>query len=623
MQVQLQSLMKDALQTAKPVSLKEGQMVYGRIEKFLPDNTAIVQIGNTKVIAQVEANMSAGQPYLFHVKSTDGTVMLTLIDEFAKQMDTQQAVPKNVILEKILQSLNLDNTKNNREAVKFLMQEQLPVIKEDIQLALTTAGKNINDALQAMKQIYTLRLPFTSDIFQAMQSFQSPETLTSLIEKGSNALQNMPSLVENNESVKQLVEMLNTLKGDNTSKTTLSLLQTWLASNDKSSETAFSLLQKAGIVANESQEKVVQQLMDNILETAEEVKMVQNNGTKQTTEELKTFIKQTNLEEAKQLTKTVLEEAKQLTKTSLAETPNIQKNISEAIQTALKSAQLAKDTPLTTEEVKEIVHQTFTNVLKELNIPDKHLRHLFQSPNLDIKSNSEAFQKIIQMNKLPKEEREMLTSLMNGVSLDKPDEVVTMLKQVSRSLGLQYEHDVARGEKQPTDQLKPLLMKTLQESLPQTVRDPLESMVHRITAQQLLSQEQGPLQSIVMQIPANSPELRSDITVQWQGRKKENGQIDPNYCRVLFYLELETLKETIIDMQVQNRVMNVNVVNDTPGLSGIVQSLQPLLKENLAEQDYRLSSVRVTPSKEKEKSLPPLTPQLASEERYEGVDFRV
>ena len=27
--------------------------------------------------------------------------------------------------------------------------------------------------------------------------------------------------------------------------------------------------------------------------------------------------------------------------------------------------------------------------------------------------------------------------------------------------------------------------------------------------------------------------------MQWSGRKKENGQIDPSFCRVLFYLELE------------------------------------------------------------------------------------
>ena len=53
-----------------------------------------------------------------------------------------------------------------------------------------------------------------------------------------------------------------------------------------------------------------------------------------------------------------------------------------------------------------------------------------------------------------------------------------------------------------------------------------------------------------------------DATLQWNGRMKDNGKIDANYARVLFYLQMASMQETVIDMQVQNRVVTVTVFNE-------------------------------------------------------------
>ncbi|MFP3416003.1 hypothetical protein SB773_31670, partial [Bacillus sp. SIMBA_074] len=86
--------------------------------------------------------------------------------------------------------------------------------------------------------------------------------------------------------------------------------------------------------------------------------------------------------------------------------------------------------------------------------------------------------------------------------------------------------------------------------------------------------------------------IQTDLTLQWSGRKTKDGKIDPEYCRVLFYLELERLKEIIIDMQVQNRIIKVTVINGHGAvLEETANQYLELLRENLEKMDYRLSGV--------------------------------
>ena len=82
----------------------------------------------------------------------------------------------------------------------------------------------------------------------------------------------------------------------------------------------------------------------------------------------------------------------------------------------------------------------------------------------------------------------------------------------------------------------------------------------------------------------NIGNYETDVTLQWSGRKRKDGSIDPDYCRILFYLDLEQLKETVIDMQVQNRVIKISVLNEQ---SDVIQKAAtpfiPTLRNQLEE----------------------------------------
>ena len=209
--------------------------------------------------------------------------------------------------------------------------------------------------------------------------------------------------------------------------------------------------------------------------------------------------------------------------------------------------------------------------------------------------------------------------------------VSAQLKDIAKQLGLQLEHVLANTQsltstqlKEELTTLKPLLLTLLHEQQPGTVKELADQIVNRITAQQLISQENGPLQNLLLTLPMNIGNYETDVTLQWSGRKRKDGSIDPDYCRILFYLDLEQLKETVIDMQVQNRVIKISVLNEQ---SDVIQKAAtpfiPTLRNQLEEIDYKLSGVLFenTIKKDIVENKKQLVYQTASS--YNGVDVRI
>lgn len=183
-------------------------------------------------------------------------------------------------------------------------------------------------------------------------------------------------------------------------------------------------------------------------------------------------------------------------------------------------------------------------------------------------------------------------------------DVLRSFRQIMNSLGVQFEHAIGSALSAPQldtnlHTLKPLLMQALvEEALTPDQKKKIEQLLNRITGQQLISStEQGPIQQLIMQMPIQLGNQLTDLTMQWNGRKKKNGEIDPDYCRIIFYLELSQLKETLVDVNVQNRIINIHIINETPELELMVKSFQPILKVQLDQLDYHLSGIKVTDKK--------------------------
>ena len=147
--------------------------------------------------------------------------------------------------------------------------------------------------------------------------------------------------------------------------------------------------------------------------------------------------------------------------------------------------------------------------------------------------------------------------------------LVQYLKEMMQQMGLAHEQEFVQnlkrgqeGGEMNRDSLKSLLINYLDENPAGVVRETAEKILHKITGFQLLGQESGPMLQISLQLPIMLGQKAVDLTIQWSGKKQENGKIDPAYCRVLFYIELEYLQETVVDMQVQNRVIRLEIINE-------------------------------------------------------------
>jgi hypothetical protein len=281
---------------------------------------------------------------------------------------------------------------------------------------------------------------------------------------------------------------------------------------------------------------------------------------------------------------------------------------------------IKKDLPFTKQSFQSLVavqdSQSFTTQLEEL-------RSYLEEP------------KFTPLKKVQQLKLMISTILGNSsidqlkIQLDSGTEAKKLLQTMVQSLGLEYEKKVElwsrdnQNSLETLHSLKPLLMSAIHEL--GTRGKELEPILNRLTGMQLISQDTtGPIHQMVMQLPISLGEKESDVTLQWSGRKTSKGQIDPEHCRILFYLELQSINQTVVDMQIQNKVIHVSVINDSKEIEPIVTILTPTLKEKLESLGYKLSFIKVIPSFEKVKmDVRQMNPVNFSNEFYQGVDIKI
>lgn len=138
----------------------------------------------------------------------------------------------------------------------------------------------------------------------------------------------------------------------------------------------------------------------------------------------------------------------------------------------------------------------------------------------------------------------------------------------------------------------------------------------------------GFIEQFYTQVPIQIGQENVECSIQWNGRKRKDGKIDPDNCRILFFVELTNLGEIIVDLQFQNRKIQLVMVNSTQDLKELAHSHFSLLKENLQKLNFQLSVLKVVqPSSEKSlKALIKKTP--ANDKKIDlnqgmGLDIRV
>ncbi|MFC5558039.1 hypothetical protein ACFPN4_02720 [Ureibacillus thermophilus] len=663
-----------------PLVLKQGQVFYGSVKQLYPNQTAEIQIGGHRLVAKLETPLKVGDAHFFQVTSTNPEAQLKVVSGpiVKDSLNVQQLMESlNLPKSQEMQQLLSHFLKNQLPIAK----EQL--LQAESWLKNLPEGVLKQEALQALQKLVDLKIPFTEEGFKALLFGSKTNGITKnleqfvkLLEQNSqispqvkanlfNAIESIAKPFQTEKAGMMIARSINILlqseQGANSKDALNLLIQGSALKNEGLNE---AKLASSELPANQASKEA--KILTNgptprneTLNAFKEAKLLAKDSAVKTAalnilKEAAILPKEANLENWLNLLKvssrnetagsfisqlqfnsnpSMAQKIQQITQ-FIENEPNLSAQQKNAIHQLVKSfegsnhsEQLVKQ--LHTELLKAYSEQTLNGIFtKEQGISPKVqllslLKHeLAENPEIALKNIAKIFENSNEQatKAMLAESEATLLSKLNGQGMEKA--IHTILK----NLGLSFEAALNKNADIETmlQSLKPQLLLLVQdEHSPAELKNAAEILLARLNGMQLLSGEAGHQHQIIMQIPLHFLGKQVDATVQWNGRMNKDGKIDSDFARILFYLNLEALKETVIDMQVQNRIVTIYVYNEQKGLEVFAEPLKKTLKAGLEERNYHLSGVMFKPFAKKESLSKTMEKGNDCKTPHKGVDIRI
>lgn len=183
-----------------------------------------------------------------------------------------------------------------------------------------------------------------------------------------------------------------------------------------------------------------------------------------------------------------------------------------------------------------------------------------------------------------------------------------------------------------------LLALASHDDVPPALREAAQNLANQVTGQQLLlSSDRNPnvpLSHMTLFIPMKNENGDTTATVHVQSRRNRRGEWDAGNCRLLFDLRMRHIGDTIVDVQVVDKIVSLKLLSDFPGMSELIEQARGELSAGMEGAGFQLLSLNVAPLPEwKPGSEAAATAVGSGLERtvptgayaakpYKGVDFR-
>jgi hypothetical protein len=591
----------------RPFSIQSGKVLFISVHKLLGEGNAVVSANGQRFIAKIEAPMEAGERYWVEVKQSESNVSLHLIPNRGQTgVENGKHAAAN-----LLQHFSIStNGKEMNEFVMELMKKNIPIHKELLVFGEKhLKEKDSSESVKTMVEMAKRNMPLSDRVFLSMKSGTSTGGILSKLNELASKLSGTGRDMATINLLTGIQKPLNRLASERLVITALSrLVDTSQTFSNRLGH--FDLLKSLGVFPKE---------------------IPMNQWRK--------GLKTTVVEELKQSSHGQWERKIDLLRTQLANHPGpapvkLRNDLNQLLSTTtgmgpeihrLSGTHIGKwmDIILSSETVlngesdepsfvaaKELMGVVGEGKWRSIEMNYMRLMHSY-GRGAPASNMEQLFQKLhLQIE-------QELTQTIRG------EELARVLKKVIGTFGINLEAQLQKNgqELQNHPTIKQHLIGLSQNHPLSDIRMLADDLVLKMNHQVLQSQESSPFLTIVQQFPFSLFGQSTDITLQWTGKEKEKGVIDGDYCRVLFYLELDIMKETLIDMQVQNRVVSLTVWNDHPNAERMSRSFIPGLKEGLEKLDYQLSMVKVkAPDKQVE-----LSDKIMAErfKTFSGVDLKI
>jgi hypothetical protein len=144
-----------------------------------------------------------------------------------------------------------------------------------------------------------------------------------------------------------------------------------------------------------------------------------------------------------------------------------------------------------------------------------------------------------------------------------------------------------------------LLSLTSMDDAPAPLRETAQQLIHQITGQQLMlapERNGSVLTHVTLFIPIQDENGSQTASVHVQTRRGAKNELDAANCRLLFDLHLKVLGDTVVDVHVVDKIVNLNVWNNHPVMSRIADNERGAVAEALNRAGYQLLTFSVRPS---------------------------
>ncbi|NUU61445.1 DNA ligase [Paenibacillus agri] len=177
--------------------------------------------------------------------------------------------------------------------------------------------------------------------------------------------------------------------------------------------------------------------------------------------------------------------------------------------------------------------------------------------------------------------------------------------------------------------LKGVLLQVMGSSeVPPAVKEAAGQLVQQLTGQQLLlnTDRTAPFAQVTLFLPLHGQDGQETASVHIQSRRGRKGELDAANCRLWFDLDMKQLGQTLVDVQVVNRIVSLKMHNNHPAVLELLEQRRDDIGVAVESIGYQLLSLRTEPLPEKSladhsdsgSKLADYVP-----DSYKGVDYRI
>lgn len=616
MQIQAQMTAQTNTVERQPLAMREGQVFHGKISQLFPNQTAQIQIGQQEMVAKLEVPMKAGDSHYFQVVKTEPELQLRVISE------PLSSDPKHS-LQQLMQNLKLPQSKEMQQIVRQMLDQKVPLTREQLvqaeQILKAMPQGKAEQVVRAVAQLNQLQLPITESNVRSFIAVMNREPLQAPLQHAMTLIMQDAKIPE--AMKQQLAEVFHRISTPIQQGAQSVVQQEALQQLMTKQETPMTRILMNDVIARIVQTPTGEQLTQLAAKGTD----AQIHQVQQLTKALQQILASPSAERPAQLTQ-LAQQLPQMTTLQPATVEQLNAQLQRAI-TAL-TAQTSTGQPVLQENTpQQLVQQMIQTLTQEAHALKQTAPLTTSTEQLATAERipPQVMERLVQLMQEPGAQARAEANIMQQLD---GEAIKQVLKQTIQQLGLNYESQILRATPehlaQLTQQLKPQLIQLLQsEALTPQTKEAVEQLVARMNAPIIqTSQEQSLQQQIIMNVPLDFLGKKIDATLQWSGKMDDDGKIDENYARILFYLKLETLKETIVDMQVQNRIVTLTIFNETPHLQQLSTQFEERLKEGLEQHRYKLSGLFFKTIEERH-APKPKKQSFTQQPKRSGVDIRI